>query len=97
MARISLEDHSLTRKGRMASRRPFRPKPITDIFTNDMSIDRRKCQRVVPMKVLVLGLGRTGTTCMQANLIRSVFLSRPKSRFQHSPLELLVQIQKCTD
>ena len=38
-------------------------KPITDIFTNDTDIDRRHCRRVVPMKVLILGLGRTGTAC----------------------------------
>jgi hypothetical protein len=38
-------------------------KPMTDIFTRDTSIDCRKCSRTVPMKVLVLGLGRTGTAC----------------------------------
>ena len=27
------------------------------------NIDRRNCKRVVPMKVLCLGLGRTGTSC----------------------------------
>jgi hypothetical protein len=42
---------------------PYTPKPITDIFTADTDIDRRKCLRVVPMRVLALGLGRTGTTC----------------------------------
>ena len=26
-------------------------------------IDRRKCRRVVPMRVLCLGAGRTGTEC----------------------------------
>lgn len=31
-------------------------------------IDRRQCHRIVPMKVLVLGLGRTGTDCRQAPL-----------------------------
>ena len=41
----------------------FTPKPSTDIFTNDTSIDRRQCNRTVPMKVLALGLGRTGTAC----------------------------------
>jgi hypothetical protein len=40
-----------------------RSKPVTDFFTRDTNIDRRKCHRVVPMKVLVLGVGRTGTTC----------------------------------
>ena len=40
-------------------------KPLTDIFTaEDTDIDREKCQRVVPMRVLVLGMGRTGTVCM---------------------------------
>lgn len=43
--------------------RPYTPKPLTDIFTNDTDIDRRKCHRVVPMRVLALGLGRTGTVC----------------------------------
>lgn len=42
---------------------PYTPKPITDIFTADTDIDRRKCQRTVPMRVLALGLGRTGTAC----------------------------------
>lgn len=27
-------------------------------------IDRQECQRVVPMRVLALGLHRTGTECM---------------------------------
>lgn len=26
-------------------------------------IDRRQCHRIVPLKLLVLGLGRTGTDC----------------------------------
>jgi hypothetical protein len=42
---------------------PYTPKPITDIFTADTDIDRRQCKRVVPMRVLALGLGRTGTAC----------------------------------
>ena len=29
-------------------------------------IDRRKYHRIVPMKLLVLGLGRTGKDCKQA-------------------------------
>ncbi|KAH6673389.1 hypothetical protein B0J14DRAFT_700398 [Halenospora varia] len=42
----------------------YTSKPITDIFTpNDTDINRRKCFRKVPMKVLILGLGRTGTAC----------------------------------
>jgi hypothetical protein len=39
-------------------------KPWTDIFTSDTCIDRRQSHRTVPMKVLVLGVGRTGTACM---------------------------------
>lgn len=42
------------------------PQPLTDIFTNDSCIDRRKCHRTVPMKVLALGVGRTGTACKTA-------------------------------
>ena len=42
---------------------PYTPKPVTDIFTPDTDIDRRQCKRVVPMRVLALGLGRTGTAC----------------------------------
>jgi hypothetical protein len=42
---------------------PYTPKPITDIFTNDTDINRRECRRVVPMRVLALGVGRTGTAC----------------------------------
>ena len=39
------------------------PQPMTDVFTDDTNIDRRKCHRTVPMKVLALGVGRTGTAC----------------------------------
>lgn len=42
---------------------PYTPKPVTDIFTADTDINRRECRRVVPMRVLALGLGRTGTAC----------------------------------
>lgn len=38
------------------SRDVYTPKAVTEI-------DRRTCHRVVPMKVLVLGLSRTGTNC----------------------------------
>jgi hypothetical protein len=41
----------------------YTPKPVTDIFTADTDIDRRQCKREVPMRVLALGLGRTGTAC----------------------------------
>ncbi|KAI1098940.1 P-loop containing nucleoside triphosphate hydrolase protein [Jackrogersella minutella] len=44
----------------------YTPKPVTDIFTGDTDIDRRQCTRTVPMKVLLLGCGRTGTTSMRA-------------------------------
>lgn len=47
----------------MASGIPYSRKPMTDIFTKDTSINRRECQRKVPMRVLALGLGRTGTAC----------------------------------
>ncbi|CRK38044.1 hypothetical protein BN1708_007640 [Verticillium longisporum] len=50
----------------MAYAARYRPKPVTDIFTNDTDIDRRTCSRKVPMKVLLLGLGRTGTASMRA-------------------------------
>ncbi|KAL1600853.1 hypothetical protein SLS60_007241 [Paraconiothyrium brasiliense] len=40
-------------------------KPITDVFTDDTDIDRRQCTRTVPMKVLILGVGRTGTASLQ--------------------------------
>lgn len=46
---------------------PYTPKPVTDIFTADTDIDRRQCKRVVPMRVLALGLGRTGTACKSTN------------------------------
>ncbi|RKU41355.1 hypothetical protein DL546_001862 [Coniochaeta pulveracea] len=44
----------------------YRRRPATDIFTRDKDIDRRNCQRKVPMKVLILGLGRTGTASIRA-------------------------------
>lgn len=47
---------------------PYTPKPITDIFTADTDINRRECKRVVPMKVLALGLGRTGTASLRSAL-----------------------------
>lgn len=36
-----------------------------DYFVEE-DIDRRKCTRVVPMKVLVIGMLRTGTLCERA-------------------------------
>ena len=47
---------------------PYTPKPITDIFTADTDINRRECRRVVPMRVLALGLGRTGTASLRTAL-----------------------------
>ncbi|KAL7929689.1 P-loop containing nucleoside triphosphate hydrolase protein [Trichoderma chlorosporum] len=44
----------------------YTSRPRTDIFTSDTDINRRKLGRVVPMKVLILGLGRTGTASMRA-------------------------------
>lgn len=38
-------------------------KPITDVFTNDTDMDKRGQTRSVPMKVLLLAVGRTGTAC----------------------------------
>lgn len=47
---------------------PYTPKPVTDIFTSDTDINRRECRRVVPMRVLALGLGRTGTASLRTAL-----------------------------
>lgn len=48
----------------MAFSAQYTPKPITDIFTpKDTCVNRRELKRTVPMKVLILGLGRTGTSC----------------------------------
>lgn len=43
-------------------------KPVTDVFTKDTDMDKRGMTRTVPMKVLLLAVGRTGTAC------RSFFL-----------------------
>ena len=48
----------------MAHSSTYSRRPRTDIFTHDTDINRRTCSRKVPMKVLILGLGRTGTACM---------------------------------
>jgi len=50
----------------MAYSAKYKPRPFTDVFTNDTDINRRACTRKVPMKVLILGLGRTGTASMRA-------------------------------
>jgi D-arabinose 5-phosphate isomerase GutQ len=47
----------------MAYSAKYTPRPFTDVFTSDTDINRRECTRKVPMKVLILGLGRTGTAC----------------------------------
>ncbi|KAI1343524.1 P-loop containing nucleoside triphosphate hydrolase protein [Xylariaceae sp. FL0016] len=45
----------------------YTPKPHTDFFTSaDTDFDRRQCTRTVPMKVLLLATGRTGTASMRA-------------------------------
>lgn len=54
----------------------YKPKPFTDIFTPDTDINRSKCVRTVPMKVLILGLDRTGTACKATH--------RPACRLTHS-------------
>ena len=53
----------------MASELLYTPKPATDIFTQyQTDIDRRKCKRTVPMRLIALGLGRTGTTSLRIAL-----------------------------
>lgn len=47
----------------MAYSSTYKSRPFTDIFTADTDVNRRACTRKVPMKVLILGLGRTGTAC----------------------------------
>ncbi|KLJ09351.1 hypothetical protein EMPG_15214 [Blastomyces silverae] len=58
----------------MTSAESLPPQPLTDIFTEDTCIDRRKCHRTVPMKVLALGVGRTGTASLRAALERLGYL-----------------------
>lgn len=41
----------------------YSKKPVTDVFTNDTDMDKRGMTRTVPMKVLLLAVGRTGTAC----------------------------------
>ncbi|KAL3418034.1 nad dependent epimerase [Phlyctema vagabunda] len=51
----------------MSFSKQYTPKPITDIFTpKDTDINRRELRRTVPMRVLMLGLGRTGTSSLRA-------------------------------
>lgn len=58
----------------MAYSSKYSPRPSTDIFTSDTDINRRKLGRVVPMKVLILGLGRTGTACMSISIWADIYL-----------------------
>jgi hypothetical protein len=48
----------------MAYSAKYTRKPMTDIFNKDTDVNRRQCTRQVPMKVLILGVGRTGTACL---------------------------------
>jgi len=58
----------------MAPFQPYTTKPSTDFFTNyETEINRRECRRVVPMKVLALGLGRTGTASLRTALVELGF------------------------
>jgi len=53
---------------------PYTQKPITDVFTpGDTDINRRECRRTVPMRVLALGLGRTGTASLRTALVELGF------------------------
>ena len=59
----------------MASQ-PYTPKPATDLFTTyETSINRRECRRTVPMRLLALGLGRTGTASLRTALEELGFTS----------------------
>ena len=58
----------------MAPFQPYTPKPATDLFTSyETEINRRECRRTVPMKVLALGLGRTGTASLRTALVELGF------------------------
>lgn len=68
-------------------------KPVTDIFTQyETSINRRECRRHVPMKVLALGLGRTGTTSLRAALQELGFVDtyHMTSASVHNPPDCLM-------
>lgn len=52
-------------------------KPITDIFTKDTDMDKRGRKRTVPMKVLLLAVGRTGTACKPNSLHQTIWASVP--------------------
>ena len=59
---------SLSEKGAMTEEERF-----PELFVNT-NIDRRTCQRVVPLKVIVFGMPRTGTQCMH-----NARINNPKS------------------
>merc|ERR1712000_446764 len=66
---ISQKPVTLVTQFAMASGIPYTPKPATDIFTPyQTDINRRECKRIVPMRVLALGLGRTGTASLRSAL-----------------------------
>merc|ERR1711939_1065086 len=66
---ISQKPVTLVTQFAMASGIPYTPKPATDIFTPyQTDINRRECKRIVPMRVLALGLGRTGTASIRSAL-----------------------------
>lgn len=44
-------------------RAPTEEERLPELFFNT-NIDRRTCRRVVPLKVIVVGMPRTGTQCM---------------------------------
>lgn len=53
-----------TVKGKVSEEERF-----PEMFQPNRKIDRRQCTRIVPMKVLVLGMCRTGTACVLLDLI----------------------------
>lgn len=53
-------------------------KPITDIFTKDTDVDKRGRKRTVPMKVLLLAVGRTGTACKPIPSSHKIWASGPR-------------------
>lgn len=46
------------------SRLPTMQEKHPELFTTTLDVDPRNRNRVVPMKVLSLGMPRTGTACM---------------------------------
>ena len=56
------------------------------LFINT-NIDRRKCSRVVPMQVLSLGMGRTGTASIRAALIQLGYPTSHGADFHSNTLD----------